>query len=329
LALVLAACKDNEQKVTRPNLISIVVTPETVRIDEKGFTQQLTATTTPSGADEILEWSSENPLIATVTGDGLVTANRGGKTNIKVSGGGVETIVPVLIAVFENFILTPTSAMLELNQTLQISVEFIPSEITGFALDYESDNTSVATVSNTGLVTAIGGGNATITASRATVSQTVEITVNDPNEPNQNLWKKMSVSSEWNDNYLVENAFDGKINTFWHSATSAAMPQWFSVDMGGTKNIDGFLFTNRQDASQVGGRPKHIVVETSADNVNWEIALDMLDLPNLLERQVLTLSQRKTARYFKLTVYNTWGGTNYTYIAEINIYAGTPPALHP
>ncbi len=323
--LILAGCDDEQKHAARASLESITVTPATVPLTE-GFTQQLVATTVPAGSEAILEWQSEDPTIASVSGEGLVTAHRGGATIIKVMAGGAVASVSVSVDAVEDIVLTPASALLEIGSTQQLVAVTVPEVVPGIVLGYESSDAGIATVSNTGLITGIAPGDATITVQGGRTSRQMTVKVNDPNLPEQKQWKKQNASSEWNT--TVADAIDGNPNNLWHSDPALSLPQWIAVDMGAMKHINGFLFTNRQTKDQF-SHPKHIVFEVSNDGTNWETALDIAELPDLFQQQVLLLPQRKTARYFRITIYSTWTGDPYTYIGDVCIYAGQAPEPNP
>ena len=61
----------------------VAIEPETLEITE-GETFQLKATVNPEGADQEVEWASQNSLVATVDESGLVTAIASGETRIIV-----------------------------------------------------------------------------------------------------------------------------------------------------------------------------------------------------------------------------------------------------
>lgn len=68
------------------------------------------------------------------------------------------------------------TATLEVGETLQLNVT---KEHTDDAITYTSSNTEVATVSDTGLVTAVAKGEATITAEAGDITDTIKITVTE------------------------------------------------------------------------------------------------------------------------------------------------------
>ena len=63
----------------------VTVTPSTGTINTDGGTSQLTATVAPAGAAQGVTWTSETPLIASVSSTGLVTALSDGTATIKAT----------------------------------------------------------------------------------------------------------------------------------------------------------------------------------------------------------------------------------------------------
>ena len=78
--------------------------------------------------------------------------------------------------------VTPESVTLNPGDTQQLSTTVLPVDNTD-TLSYGSSDEDVATVSNTGLVTAIGVGTATITATSGSCSDTCDVTVELPTIP--------------------------------------------------------------------------------------------------------------------------------------------------
>lgn len=78
-----ASCRITVEAVVKPTDISLSHTSATIT---EGETLQLTATISPDDATETdLTWLSDNPAVATVGSDGLVTANGAGTANIIVT----------------------------------------------------------------------------------------------------------------------------------------------------------------------------------------------------------------------------------------------------
>ena len=86
--------------------------------------------------------------------------------------------------------VSPTSASLDVNETLQLVATVSPEDATNKDVTWSSNNTSVATVSSTGIVTGIGEGTATITVTTDdggyTATSSVTVTDNGGGEVGDN-----------------------------------------------------------------------------------------------------------------------------------------------
>lgn len=140
-------------------------------------------------------------------------------------------------------------------------------------------------------------------------------------EVNQSSWVSAGASTEWQNTFFASRAFDGDRDTYWHTDLNG-LPQWFAVDMITYKRIDGFTYVNRKDGAAI---PKHIKIETSINNVDWETVLEIEELPKATVRQVLPLEQPVVARYFRFTALSNWTNEPYTYVSEISVYMGDEP----
>lgn len=153
---------------------------------------QLTATVTPANAtDKSVTWSSSNTSVATVNNSGLVTAKSPGTVTITCKandGSGVSATCTVTVVILvENITLNNSSVTLEESKTHQLTATVTPSNATDKSVTWSSSNTSVATVSSSGLVTAKTAGTATITCKAndgsgksASCKVTVESTPTNP-----------------------------------------------------------------------------------------------------------------------------------------------------
>ena len=134
---------------------------------------QLVATLTPSGTSGTVTWSSSNPAVATVDSNGLVTpGTENGQTTITASlANGVSQTCTVrcnFTAASSGSGTSSSSGSLSLNRTdftLQRSGETFRMKVSGTssAPSWSIGDTSVATVSSDGTVTAVGEGNTTLT----------------------------------------------------------------------------------------------------------------------------------------------------------------------
>lgn len=115
----------------------------------------------------------------------------------------------------------------------------------------------------------------------------------------------------------AEFIIDNDAGTSWHSTAGVPFPQWVSVDMGTLKLVDGFYYLNHQGN---GNFAKKIRFEVSNDNTNWTQVLET-DVSTSYLRQRLPLSQSVKARYFKVTVIDSWNPTaTKTQFAEIDVF---------
>ena len=127
-----------------------------------GDTETLSATVSPSG--QSVTWSSSNTNVATVSNSGTVSAVGSGTATITAnfSYGGVTHFASCSVAVKEiSITLYQSSLTMNVGDTEMLSANVSPSEQN---ITWSSNNTNIATVSNSGMVTAKGKGSATITA---------------------------------------------------------------------------------------------------------------------------------------------------------------------
>lgn len=130
-----------------------------------------------------LSWSSSNTSIATVDSSGNVTGVANGSATITVRGsnGGPTATCTVTVQTSPTGVtLNKTSYTLDLSgtKTLQLTATVSSGANVSTALTWSSSNTSVATVSTSGLVTAVANGTAVVTVKTANnKSATCTITV--------------------------------------------------------------------------------------------------------------------------------------------------------
>ena len=158
-----ATCKVTVTAANVP-VTGVTVAPTSVNL-AVGNTQQLTATVAPSNAtNKSVTWSSNNNAIATVSASGLVTAKSAGTAVITATtADGGKTATCTVTVTATSVKLNQTTASLIPNQVLQLSAT-VTTTSTNKTVTWSSNNTSIATVTPSGLVTAIKNGTAVITA---------------------------------------------------------------------------------------------------------------------------------------------------------------------
>ncbi|TMM55902.1 T9SS type A sorting domain-containing protein [Maribacter algarum] len=147
----------------------VSVSPQSTTLLE-GASQQLIAAVSPSNAnDTSVIWSSSDNLIATVSMNGTVTGISTGAATITATtndGNFTDTSIitveatPVSVSGV-SISNVPTNITIGLSEALTATVA--PSNATNTSVDWSSNNTAIATVDISGLVTAIAEGTAIIT----------------------------------------------------------------------------------------------------------------------------------------------------------------------
>lgn len=167
----------------------VVVSPNQLTMNP-GQTSQLSVTLN-DGAGNVLQgrtvtYTSSDPAIATVNGSGLVTAVAQGTAQIDVASEGEKgsvavTVNPVPIA---SITIVPNVFALRVTQTTTLTAEARDAQgqlLTNRTFSWSSSAPSVATVDQSGLVTAVAVGTATINATSE--GRTGSATINVAPEP--------------------------------------------------------------------------------------------------------------------------------------------------
>ncbi|HPE16483.1 MAG TPA: Ig-like domain-containing protein [Oscillospiraceae bacterium] len=154
---------------------SLSLDKEDFTLTKIGDTWTIKATVVPAGT--AVTWSSDNESAVTVDQNGKVTVVGSGVANITASAGGKSAVCIVRSSAAQTS--SDTSVSLKLNYTdftmnlsssdgsapIQLSVTDASGVKYTGAVTWSSSNSAVATVSDAGLVKAVGAGRATVTAS--------------------------------------------------------------------------------------------------------------------------------------------------------------------
>ncbi|MBQ9437477.1 MAG: Ig-like domain-containing protein, partial [Lachnospiraceae bacterium] len=170
-------------KVTIGDPKPSVILPEKITLDQTaisldmGGTATLKAEVTPENAEnKKVLWTSDKPDIAEVDANGKITAKAAGEAKITAKAEAAETVtaectVTVKAAGGEHVLVTKISVkpfsvelILGEDQSYQLSLTVEPENATDKSVTWSSSNEAVATVSQTGLVTPVAGGYASIYA---------------------------------------------------------------------------------------------------------------------------------------------------------------------
>ena len=259
-------------------------------------------------------WSSDNTAVATVSSSGLVTGISAGTATISCSEGGMsgtKTITvqkPTQTAVS----VTSTKSTIYVGQTVQMTATATMSDGTTQAATgtWGSDNTAVATVNQSGLVTAVSSGAATIYIDLVdSLSARVEgIPSSDMNISAVRGTKLITVRSIWSKSGVGDSVFDMPtyVSRVRVIGTYTGYSSNFIVDVAGrlfvnellgtgwgTTTYDGTLLTS-------GG----VVEITHSSGVSWSFTqvLPTTALTNST-RKITNIPSKSDPRYREYEIY--------------------------
>lgn len=140
------------------------VTPETAATGESAEMDEKVA----KAAEKLtIEWTSSDESVATVDETGTVTAVAAGEANVtaSVKDADIAASTHIKVVVTPTGVAAPESIDLVTNgeNTKDLDAKLVPADATDVKLAYESSDESVATVDETGKVTAVANGECTIT----------------------------------------------------------------------------------------------------------------------------------------------------------------------
>ncbi len=173
--------------VTAAALSSIQIAPSSVSL-AAGQTIQLQATGvfgdgTSQNVTSLVTWSSNNLAAATVDASGLVTAVTAGQATITAASGSVSATASITVTALSltSITVTPASTSLDAGATQQYAASGVFSDGSSADLTnsvvWASGTTGVATISSSGMVTAVSAGTSSISATSGAVMGSTPLTV--------------------------------------------------------------------------------------------------------------------------------------------------------
>lgn len=143
--------------------------------------EQLTATLKPEGTEATIRWTSSNQTAATVSQDGKVTPLAAGITVVTAAAGDyrascIVTVQPERVRVTGIRFDEPTHTLM-MGSTVTLQPIIAPDDATVKNLTWVSSDEQTATVSRTGIVTALSVGETTITATTVDGGYSAEIKI--------------------------------------------------------------------------------------------------------------------------------------------------------
>lgn len=188
-ATITASCEEFSDTVTitvNAPLTGIALNMQETSI-KKGDTADLDVIYTPEDTtdDKTVTWTSSDDTVATVDEDGVVTALKDGETTITAKVGDLtaECLVHVREVTLEGIELDKSAITMNKGEESEaLKVSYNPEDTTDDkTVTWSSENEDVATVEN-GVVTAVGAGTTTVTATVGKYTAACEVTVLSPLE---------------------------------------------------------------------------------------------------------------------------------------------------
>ncbi len=163
---------------------TLSVTPNSIALTALGDTARVSSTVRDARGD-LLEstatYTTVDTTIAVVSADGLITGRKTGTTQLQARADSLLSTVQISVSqVADSVVVTGASGTLIPGATRAFSASAFDSNanpIGSVAFVWTSTDTSVVTVSGTGVATAKGGGTAFVKARVGTASDSVAITV--------------------------------------------------------------------------------------------------------------------------------------------------------
>ena len=179
LSLAVACSDASTDPVAAPTPTSVVVSASSLSFSSLGETAQLTATVHDQNGQVIagatVAWVSAHPSVATVDGNGLVSAVGNGATNITATAGTTASasLAVTVEQVANSIVLSSPPDSVAVGDSVRMTAEVLDGlgqPIVGVILEWSSSDTSVVTVDREGWVRAMGAGSAEIAAAAGTTA---------------------------------------------------------------------------------------------------------------------------------------------------------------
>lgn len=165
------SCQENSTTVVSATSVesvdTITITPGVLNLTEGSSAQLCTsvtsntsATTWTSSDTSVVKIDAQGNVVALGEGSAVITATLAGK-----SGTCPVTVTSVAVAAQSVALSTPDVAFSDIGQSYQLTSSVLPSNATNVTYSWSSSAANVATVSASGLVTAVGEGATEITVS--------------------------------------------------------------------------------------------------------------------------------------------------------------------
>jgi len=307
-----------------------------------------------NASNKKLIWESSDPLVATVDEDGKVTAIDVGNAFITVTTdeGGFEDTreievlkISVLGVRIGNIGRDVTNLFKGLNNVYNLTASIAPSNATINTVTWESSDTDVADVDQTGKLTlkSVGVTTITVTTTDGGFTDNFMFKVNEFSFLDRSNWSIYGYNESYADNrdggpgWSSQAPYDGgaritailtdEDGQFWHASwsdPSTDYPHWFIVDLGEATEFDAVMLRRRTDN---GGTAKGYTIYTSdvanpPDNDRWTNRGDYTFDPSTNDRQAKPLASGTVKARYILMYFDEKhkGSSNYTMFSQFGLY---------
>jgi uncharacterized protein YjdB len=189
--------------------------------------------------------------------------------------------------------LSPATLSIGTGATGQLTATIAPANATNKNVSWSSNNTAIATVNASGLVTAVAVGFATITVTTVDGSKTATCAVTVTSAPTNIALNKTATASSFETANTVAMGNDGNLTTRW-CALDGNVNHWWKVDLGALSDITGTEITWERNFAY------KYKIEVSTDNSTWTMAADKT--ANTTTNTVMSDNFSTSSRYVRITI---------------------------
>lgn len=318
-----------------------------------GSSTQVTATVRSANGqvltDRVITWSSSAPSVASISSSGVVLAIAPGAATISATSEGraATVLVTVLAPTPASMQVSPASVSLSPSQTANLTATVRDASgnvMTGQPVSWSSSSNSVATVTQTGVVTGVAPGVVSISATSGGRSAAATVTV------------QPAVVAAVNLNYATTTILAGDIRVLIATARDAAnnivsgrSVSWTSSNLtvvhgyvyGDTAVITGLKFGSATITATIDGRSASAIVNVLAPTSSICSTIAGASIygddneylgrfTNQFDTQsVLNEFGAYGSPYRSTSTNNTFGtyGSPYSSLSARNPYASRPPRI--
>ena len=274
-----ASCTVTVNPVVKVTTVSLNKTTDTLTVGSK---DTLTVAVAPNNAtNKTVTWTTSNAKVATVT-NGKVTAVSTGTAKVTATtidgnktASCTVTVNPVVKVTTVS--LNKTTDILTVGSKDTLTVAVAPNNATNKTVTWTTSNAKVATVDNTGKVTAVSAGTAKVTATTVDGSKTAICTMTVNNVVNSNTGLSLNVTNIPKEaNKLIVVIDQGGINTRVEIPYdgSGSVKDALSIPAGNAYRIRIIAIKNGEVFPTIlGGRTESNITVVKGEQKNVSIAL--------------------------------------------------------